>query len=101
MIITSVARFKLEIKETKQNFSIVVPQNVRSDSSKDDHVITFMLKNRVVLPLLRDLRGHGNTSDYFLWSPIWAGVKGHLQQLPTREPWSAADAQPDKQVNSV
>lgn len=71
------------------------------DSSIDDHVIALTLRYRVLLALWRDLRGHGNATDHFLWTQIWAGVKGHSQQLPTREPWSAADAQPDTKVNSV
>lgn len=89
------------IEATKQNIAIVVPRGVTFDSSKYDHVIALLLKYRVMSPLLGDLRGHGNANDHFLWPRIWAGVKGHSQQLPTCEPWSAADAQPGKRLNST
>lgn len=86
--------------ENKQNKTIIVPQNSPLDS-KGDHVITLTWRHRVMLPPLRDLRGHGKTNDHFLWLQIWGGVKGHSQQLPTCEQWPAADAQPGTQLNSV
>lgn len=67
--------FRRPRKETKQNFTIIVPQKSPLDS-KGDHVVTLMLRHRVMSLLLRDKRGHGNMNNYFLWLQIWAGGWG-------------------------